>query len=332
MIGRRRMRPDRSVRERAAQRFLAWRAHDPELEPALPSDDEVAATEEMDRVWALTGAVADDPRLREVLRSDLARFGPEQRARRHRAIAAAIALLLAVPGVGLVGWHILAPEPQAVAASGHHFFTGVGQRTGIVLADTSSVSIDSESALVIKMDERRRAVTLERGRAFFKVAKDRKRPFVVTAGNKQVRAVGTAFEVRIDRNRVVVTVSEGVVEVTERGPRRPVEHQASIEAGSQLVANDDNAWDISQVDLKQSTSWLTGRLSFMGEPLADAVEQMNSYSRRKLVFRGNRVPNERIVGVFRSGDTEALAQAIELNGFGRIVADTPEQIEIEVRE
>lgn len=326
------MRPDRSVRERAAQRFLAWRAHDPALDPSLPSDEEAAATAEMDRVWALTGAVADDPRLREVLRSDLARFAPEQRARRYHAIAAAIGLLLAVPGAGLVGWHLLAPEPRAIEASGHHFFTGVGQRTRIVLADTSSVSIDTDSALVIHMDEHRRAVTLERGRAFFKVAKDRLRPFVVTAGNKQVRAVGTAFEVRIDRKRVVVTVAEGVVEVTERGPRRRVEHEASIEAGTQLVAHDDNAWDIGQVDLKQATRWLTGRLSFMGEPLADAVEQMNSYSRRKLVFRGNRIPNERIVGVFRSGDTEALAQAIELNGFGRIVADTPEQIEIEVRE
>ncbi|WP_448662607.1 FecR family protein [Sphingomonas sp. CJ20] len=332
MIGRLRMRSDRAVRERAAQRFLAWRAQDAVLDPVRPSDADAAATEEMRRVWALTGAVADDPRLRDALRSDLARFAPERRARRPRALAAAIALMLAVPGAGLVAWHALAPEPEAVAASGHHFFTGVGQRTRIVLADTSSVSIDTDSALLIQMDEHRRSVTLQRGRAFFKVAKDRTRPFVVTAGNKQVRAVGTAFEVRIDRNRVVVTVVEGVVEVTERGPRRPVEHEASIEAGTQLVAHDDNAWDIGQIDPKQATSWLTGRLSFMGEPLADAVEQMNGYSRRKLVFRGNHIPDERIVGVFRSGDTEALAQAIELNGFGRIVASTPEQIEIEVRE
>lgn len=83
-----------------------------------------------------------------------------------------------------------------------------------------------------------------------------------------------------------------------------------------------------RVDTTRETSWLDGRLTFIRDPLAEAVEEMNRYSERKLVFTGGRVPDQRIVGVFRAGDIESFAQAAELNGFARIVNNTPDRIEL----
>lgn len=90
---------------------------------------------------------------------------------------------------------------------------------------------------------------------------------------------------------------------------------------------DDN-WTIDRVDTVRETSWLDGRLTFMRDPLREAVDEMNRYSERKLVFTAGRVPDQRIVGVFRAGDVESFAQAAELNGFARIVAKTPDRIEL----
>ena len=313
----------------AAQPAATAAGHDP-AGPDATAD--AAAEAAMARLWELTGAVAGDPRLRAALAADLAALPPpalpEPPRRRLPAIAAGLALMLAGAGGGATWW-AMRHTPAPLAEPGRSVATSVGQRARMVLADSSSVALDTDSAVAVRMDERARSVTLQRGRAFFRVAKDPRRPFIVTAGDKRVRAVGTEFEVRLAGDQVIVTVVEGTVEVTGRSGGPVQMTRAPVHAGSQLVARDDARWAKRAIDPRQSTSWLAGRLSFMGEPLGEAVREMNRYSHQKLVFRGGQIPDQRIVGVFRSGDTLALAQAIELNGFGRIVATEPDRIEVE---
>jgi transmembrane sensor len=315
-------------RMRAAGRLLDRHAHPGDL----PDEAETALDEEamleMERLWALTGAVADDPRIRTALEKDRVRFQPAAPMRRFAPIAAA--LILSVTGLGSVVWFgSNGPAPQIAAAPVPGVATAVGQRKRMTLADASSVSLDTDSEIAVRIDEKARNVMLRRGRAYFQVTKDPHRPFIVSAGDKRIRAVGTAFEVRIDKGEVIVTVTEGTVEVTERNPRRTVANAARISAGTQLVSLPHDDWSIRQIDLEQSTIWLTGRLSFVDEPLATAMDEMNRYARQKLAFRHGRTPDERILGVFRAGDTLALAQAIELNGFAHIVEVTPDRILVE---
>ncbi len=314
-------------RMRAAERLLDRHAR---LED-LPEEAETALDEEamleMERLWALTGAVADDPRIRAAIEDDLMRYQPVSRIRRFAPIAAA--LVLSVAGLGSLSWFGTDDRAQQIAAApAPSVSTVVGQRKRMTLSDASSVSLDTDSEIAVRMDEKARNVMLRRGRAYFKVTKDPRRPFIVSAGDKRIRAVGTAFEVRIDKGEVIVTVTEGTVEVTERNPQRAVANAARISAGTQLVTLPRNDWTIRHVDAAQSTIWLIGRLSFVDESLAKAVDEMNRYSRQKLAFRG-RTPEERILGVFRAGDTLALAQAIELNGFAHIVEVTPDRILVE---
>lgn len=315
-------------RMRAASRMLDRHAHVEDV----PDEGETALDEEamreMERLWALTGAVADDPRIRAAIEDDLVRFRPVAPMRRLAPIAAALAL--GVTGIASLAWFGSGDETQQIAtAPAPGVSTVVGQRKRVMLSDTSSVSLDTDSEIAVRMDEKARNVMLRRGRAFFTVSKDPNRPFIVSAGDKRIRAVGTAFEVRIDRGEVIVTVVEGTVEVTERDPQRAIANAARIGAGTQLATLPHDDWSIRRIDPAQSTIWLSGRLSFVDEPLAAAVDEMNRYARQKLAFRDGRAPDQRILGVFRAGDTLALAQAIELNGFAHIVEITPDRILVE---
>lgn len=317
-------------RTRAADRLLdrLVRAGDNRVVSETALDEE--ATLEMERLWALTGAVIGDPRIRSAIDEDIARFQPVPLLRRMAPIAAA--LVLALTGITALVWFGIERTAQIAPAPIPNIATEIGQRKRVVLADTSSVALDTDSEVAVAMDRSARRVTLRRGRAFFRVAKDGSRPFIVSAGDKRVRAVGTAFEVRIEQGSVLVTVVEGTVEVTERYPQHAVAQSARIGPGTQLATLAHSAWTMRRIDSAQSTIWLTGRLSFVDESIATAVSEMNRYSRQKITFRDGAAPDERILGVFRAGDTLALAQAMELNGFAHILEVTPERITIDAKK
>ena len=92
--------------------------------------------------------------------------------------------------------------------------TTAGERREFKLAEGSHVTLDADSALDVQLTPERRTLQLKRGEAYFNVAKNARRPFTVRAGNAEVRAVGTAFNVRMSDDRTVVAVTEGKVEVT----------------------------------------------------------------------------------------------------------------------
>src|SRR5690606_13211227 len=133
-------------------------------------------------------------------------------ARRWRGFALAASILL----VFGIGWAVLPGllfdmRDRPVQA----FQTETGQRTRITLPDGSIVTLDSETAMQFADTPDERRVTLVRGRAFFQVAKNRSRPFIVDAGGKHVRAVGTAFEVSMERGEMTVVLAEGKVRVED---------------------------------------------------------------------------------------------------------------------
>src|SRR6202035_2168216 len=102
--------------------------------------------------------------------------------------------------------------------SAGHYETATGERLAFTLNDGSQVTLDTQSELKVSFSSAERSVRLTRGQAFFEVAKDAKRPFVVEVNNRRFVAVGTAFDVRVDGDQVRVTMVEGTVRV--EGERR----------------------------------------------------------------------------------------------------------------
>lgn len=292
-------------------RFREWLAR---------SDAHREAYGQIDWAWIIAGTAAGDPAL-------AARPEPDEPvttrpAPRGRWLVLAASLLL----MAAVGWTV-APKfwpGTGVERQEQAFQTRTGQRTNLTLADGSNVVLDSETTMRFRDTPSERLVELVGGRAFFRVARDPSRPFIVSAGGKRVRAVGTAFEVSLEKGNIAVILTEGKVRVDEGATGSG--NSTDMVPGRQLVIGADRNWTLTRVDVHKETSWTEGRLIFMHDPLSRAIDDMNRYSTRKLVFEGQRVPDREIVGVFQAGDVDGFVKALELNGIARRVSTTGDEI------
>lgn len=203
----------------------------------------------------------------------------------------------------LVGFGLWSRSPTV-------FRTGLGEIRQVPLADGSSTAINTASAIEITLSSERRAVRLAKGEAWFKVAKDTRRPFVVEAGGVMVRAVGTAFSVRRREEGADVLVTEGVIEAWAGQSDRPL---LRLTAGQRAYIGDDSEVRVeldtpSVVD--RTLAWRQGSIDLDGDTLASAVNEFNRYNRRKLVLADVRLANRQFDGTFRTDDPEGFAGAV----------------------
>ena len=231
---------------------------------------------------------------------------------RWKAVGAlAACLLLAI----VVAFHSL--------PGGETYRTAVGERRVIALADGSRLSLDAASAVEVRYDKERRALRLLSGRAKFDVAKDPRRPFAVSVGERMVVATGTAFGVELVHSEVRVTLYEGSVAVLENGPadqaprpvlsangKTPVDR--ALTPGTALVvpAARSAFARIEAVDVPRTLSWEQGQLVFSDEPLAVAMERVNRYSAATLKIEDAATAALPISGAFNAGDTEGFVDGV----------------------
>ncbi|MDB5455662.1 MAG: anti-FecI sigma factor, FecR [Caulobacter sp.] len=280
-----------------------------------------AAWTRYNRLWSDLSLIENDP-LVAALRAD-ARGAGEGRASRpdRRAMIAAAAVLVVALGAGaMLGQRWIAPAPLArqAASADPTFTTGVGQQAAFRLKDGSLVTLSTDSAVKVDGWGRERRLSLLRGQAYFEVAKDRKHPFVVTAGDKRVTAVGTAFDVRLDPGKLSVTLVEGRVRIAGPSPRGGGDQMVEMNAGSRFTAPVGADWRIAQVDAVREASWLQGRVVFDGQPLSTVVDEMNRYSTRKLRVADARLGATPVSGVFKTGQVDAFVAAVESYGLAKV--------------
>jgi transmembrane sensor len=216
---------------------------------------------------------------------------------------------------------VLAGGGAAIAASmaggimlfsGTSYATSVGEIRRVPLADGSIAAINTASEINVKLEDAARHVRVEQGEAWFQVAKDRQRPFVVAAGRARVRAVGTAFSVRRRAGGSDVLVTEGEVEVWADGAEG---HRVRLKAGSRGFVADDAA--IVQAAaapsaIDRTLAWRSGRVDLAGDRLDIAVAEFNRYNQRQLTVADTALAGERLDGVFRTDDPEGFAQAVHV--------------------
>jgi transmembrane sensor len=182
-----------------------------------------------------------------------------------------------------------------------------------------------------------REIELSRGEAFFEVAKDSKRPFVVNAGKKRVIAVGTQFSVLRDGDEIRVVVSEGTVRIEDRPGIASRQALPLTQAGSAdavllsagSVAHAGSAGILVQKETDSKTqeqlSWRTGVLTFRDQTLGEAATEFNRYNERQIVITDPRVANLKIEGNFRATNVDAFVRLIE-SGFPVRATDDHSQI------
>lgn len=238
-------------------------------------------------------------------------------AARDRKPAWALAGIAAALAVSLllgVAWQQRAQPAEAV------YRTAMGDLREVLLEDGSRITLSSASEVRVRFARRERHVELERGEAFFDVAKDRSRPFVIVAGERQVRVVGTRFAVRRGGDagtglRVVVT--QGLVQL-ESGPDIDGRARPStlLPAGSMALASSTGlvVRTGTVADAERTLDWRNGFLDFNDTSLAEAVDEFNRYNHRKLVIGDRATGALRVGGHFRWSNVDAFVRLLEL-GF-----------------
>ncbi len=339
-----------SVRAEAA----AWLAslggphRTPELEVRFgrwlaESEPHRIAWERVSDAWDLAGGLAAKIVLREETEArDLPEVHDRPEARDQRAVRERSAArrrlrprgILRLAAVVLLAgaaaaWVLLVSRGGAVS-------TGTGERRVLSLQDGSRITLNTDTRVVVRYDAEARRVRLERGEALFEVRRAPSWPFIVTAGGREIRALGTAFEVRrYGEQQVSITLVEGRISVAPAdGGARLTRQEVTVLAspGQRVTFTPHEAPRLDRPVLKQVIAWQSGEVVFDDTRLSDAAQEMNRYSERRIVVEEPSVASLRVSGLFQAGDSLEFAQGVaetfglRVENFGsRIVLTRPDR-------
>jgi transmembrane sensor len=292
--------------------FDTWLAADPRHREAYGA---------IERMWSGMGAARADPRVLELRREALS--APDRPRRKLRFIAAAAA---AVACLGASWWWTQLSERTGDGAStvsatpmmeGGTFRTAIGERSTVTLSDGSSVVLNTSTQVNISFSPGQRHVRLLSGQAWFQVAHNPSRPFVVEAGDQRVVALGTAFDVRFeDRQRTVqVTLLEGRVSVepirsmfADLIESRPP--AAELAPGEALTASAREPPHKQRADISKVSSWRRGQVVFNNDRLDTAIAELNRYTSSRIELADPALASLKVSGVFYAGHSDSFLETV----------------------
>lgn len=204
------------------------------------------------------------------------------------------------------------------------FQTAPGEQKHIQLADGTGVLLNTDTVLRVRLIRSERRLYLDRGQAYFEVAKDQSRPFRVFAGPDEVRALGTAFEVRRMGDDVVVTLEEGRVAIYRNGHAAALRVEGDMRPqstpgltlatvltpGEQATVRAVFPVSVRRVDLRAAQAWRYGQMILDDAPLRDTVADLNRYGGVQIVLADPKLASIRVSGVFHTGRPDDFVEAI----------------------
>jgi transmembrane sensor len=206
---------------------------------------------------------------------------------------------------------ILAPQLHVEPPS-QHYQTALGEQLQVDLADGSQLSLNTNSRVEVSLSDAKRHVTLIRGEVFFQVEKDTQRPFVVDAGVAEVRVMGTAFNIHRHGDQSDITVTHGVVRVTESGnPGNRAPASELLYANQSVSANRNGLARPAQADAATEVAWREGKLVADGMPLVALVEEIARYHDVKILIAEPTLAQRTVSGVFQLDSPDTILRALE---------------------
>lgn len=268
----------------------------PALDAWLSQDvDHAQAFQRASEVWAILPRAAAQE-------AEAPAYASPRRARSWpvgTAIAACVSALLVV---GVLVWSL---------ADAGDYATRLGEQKVATLQDGSRLALNTETRVDVRFDAGHRRIDLAHGEAMFEVAHDASRPFIVVAGDTEIRAIGTVFTVRRTGDDVVVTLIKGRVAVSNARirPAHRADAVVMLEPGEKLTEPAQGAARVEPESIEAATAWRRGQAMFDDTPLAIAVTELNRYGGVQIAIDDPRVAALPVSGVF---DTNAadFAQAV----------------------
>jgi transmembrane sensor len=290
--------------------FLRWRLADPRHGAAVDRLEEACAI--LEQLPLLRG----DPRIEKPAGSggDGHREFPDAKPENGPAAIRRWAwAALGAAAASVVVW--LAVDQLAAGAPEVASFSAPAKSyRRVLLPDSSVAQLNGGTHLNIVYSKKERLVHLDEGEAHFNVAKDAARPFVVTAQNVHVIAVGTAFNVRISGDSVDVLVTEGVVRI-ERDGEKPGD--VVVAAGERALLGRGSPGLVSRADVEQTRealAWRQPQMAFIEAPLAEVVKRFNELNAVRLEIGDPAIAGRVVGGTFPIDDVETFIRVLEAGG------------------
>ena len=298
--------------EQACDAALGWIAR-------LRSDQASAADRESFALWLGEHAshrsamdqmleLWDDLGVLQMLPDETPAELPREAANQNRwyagAVAVAATVMLAV---------FLYPQLGSDPVS-NEYRTAVGERLIVDLPDDSQVVLNTDSSISVTYSEDQRHIDLRRGEAWFQVTSDKDRPFHVDAGETRVTAVGTAFNVYRLQDGTDITVTEGVVrvsEIVETGAHKPATQMLQV---NQQLRTRSDGWLLSPPsDFSTRLAWRQGELVAEEMPLIELVAELERYHDTNYLIADPSIARLTISGVLQLDEPEAILKALEVS-------------------
>lgn len=221
---------------------------------------------------------------------------PRRWVQRNWAVVAACLLVLAVG----TGFWLLRPGER-----GEQYTTQLGGVESVPLRDGSAVTLNTASRIRVELKSGERHIELQQGEAFFSVARDPKRPFVVAVGDRRVVAVGTQFAVRREAGEIRVVVAEGTVTLEGDGQVRLRAGAVARTRGPDVLVRNEPLDNVQAL-----LGWREGFLIFRDTTLGEAIAEFNRYNSRHIEIGDPTVADIRVSGAFRPTHYEAFVRLL----------------------
>ncbi|HEX3837183.1 MAG TPA: FecR domain-containing protein [Steroidobacteraceae bacterium] len=267
------------------------------------------AYEECELAWELAGELRGSPAIAALLAGLDAPGAPRGAAAAPRAKwrppVWQLGLAASLLAVGAFAWLFLTVPPTT------EYRTAIGAQRTVTLADGSTVLLNTDSDVRVRLSRRVRRIELARGEALFSVSHDPNRPFEVHALRGVTTAVGTQFDVELTGGGAAISVLEGTVTVGGSGRAASLPHVA-VSAGSGVGYTQEGALSqLHPAEVGRIQGWRTQRMIFNDIPLDTALAEYNRYSRKPIVLGNPALGARHINGVFHIGDEAAFLSALD---------------------
>jgi transmembrane sensor len=200
--------------------------------------------------------------------------------------------------------------------------TAVAEIRNVTLEDGSVVTLAPRSALDVRFGSTQRSLSLLEGEAFFEVAADSQRPFVVNAAGVHVAAVGTAFDIRISSASVIISVRNGLVDV--QAGAGSAAGGVRLSPGDRVKVDRGNwQYEHGKTTAEEIASWRDRRVFFDGVTVAEVAEELGRYRSGWIVVSDPQLAAQRVTGLFMLDDTDRALAALVEPFNGRVRSITP---------
>lgn len=251
------------------------------------------------KVWSLTGQLSDD-----IARNTLPINDNKKPLLTRRAIATG--------GIAACAAVLAAPLIQDYVIADYH--TNIGESRNISLNDGTKIYLDTNSSIIVKVNDKIRSVELLSGRAWFDVTKDVTRPFIVNAKDVVVKVLGTKFDTSMNKHQISVNLAQGLVRLIYKD--KSGNKELNLTNGTGFIFDRINRSGILRnVSANIMCAWRYGKLITEGASISEIAQDIRPYFNGRIIIPDKAFAQKRVTGSFNlKNPLEALIAATSVHG------------------